>query len=243
MWDRGWLKTLAKQELKVSYWVSLAVTFVAGILGGLSSGGGIRINFGGSGPYFRFSFGDFSSPFAGFLAGITLFILLLTLCFSIFVGSPIEVGMRAFFARAPYGERNFITLFWAFRKEHYLNIVKVTFIRNLFTFLWSLLFVIPGIIKSYEYRMVSYILSDSPDIPYKQALEISKQMTYGHKADMFILDLSFIGWTLLGSLACGIGVIFLQPYIAATNAQLYLVFKQNYFSTSNQQNQQIPYNM
>ena len=74
------------------------------------------------------------------------------------------------------------------------------FLKGLFQGLWSLLFVIPGIIKSYEYRMIPYILSENPNISRKRAFEISKQMMKGNKWDTFVLDLSFIGWQILSGI-------------------------------------------
>lgn len=95
------------------------------------------------------------------------------------------------------------------------------FMMNLFIFLWSLLLVVPGIIKSYQYRMVPYIMAENPQMNYRDALALSSRMTEGHKLELFILELSFVGWIILGSLLCGIGVIFVQPYINATFAEVY----------------------
>jgi uncharacterized membrane protein len=74
--------------------------------------------------------------------------------------------------------------------------------------------------------MVPYILADNPNIGHKRALELSEQMTYGHKLNIFVLELSFLGWYLLGLLACCIGIIFVHPYLNATMAELYLVLRQ-----------------
>lgn len=78
--------------------------------------------------------------------------------------------------------------------------------------------------------MFPYILAENPNIGVKRAIELSNKMTDGHKFEMFILDLSFIGWCLLGVLACGIGIIFVFPYQNATNAKLYLVLRNNALS-------------
>ena len=75
--------------------------------------------------------------------------------------------------------------------------------------------------------MVPYILAENPNIGNRRAIELSNKMTDGHKFDMFVLDLSFIGWKLLGVLTLGIGLIFLDPYINATKAELYLVLREN----------------
>lgn len=98
-------------------------------------------------------------------------------------------------------------------------------VSKVYIFLWSLLLIIPGIIKAYAYRMVPYILADNPNIGVNEAITLSNEMTRGHKFDMFVLDLSFIGWYILGSIALGIGVLFVMPYENATNAELYLVLR------------------
>ncbi|MDW7657956.1 MAG: DUF975 family protein [Bacillota bacterium] len=85
----------------------------------------------------------------------------------------------------------------------------------------SSLMTLPVIIKSYSYRMTPWVLADNPQIGYKRALKLSMQLTKGHKWRIFVLDLSFIGWFLLGLLACGIGVIFVAPYFQAVQAELY----------------------
>ena len=96
---------------------------------------------------------------------------------------------------------------------------------NVKVFLWSLLFIIPGIIKSYEYCMIPYILAENPEIEMDRAFEISRKMTKGEKWKIFVLGLSFIGWYLLGLLCCCVGTIFVDPYSEATYAELYQVMR------------------
>lgn len=98
---------------------------------------------------------------------------------------------------------------------------------NIYLLLWTLLFVIPGIMKSYEYRMVPYILSENPHIDLSDAIKISKEMTSNEKWEIFVLDLSFIGWYLLGALFFGLGGIFVTPYHEATVAKLYEYYREN----------------
>ena len=96
------------------------------------------------------------------------------------------------------------------------------FFYDVYIALWSLLLVVPGIIKSYEYRMVPYILAENPGMDSKQVFEISKRMMNGQKMETFILDLSFIGWALVAGITCGIaGVFYVAPYVNATNTELY----------------------
>jgi uncharacterized membrane protein len=75
--------------------------------------------------------------------------------------------------------------------------------------------------------MVPYILADNPNIGVEKAISLSTEMTMGHKLDMFVLDLSFLGWYLLGTLAFGIGIFFVMPYDNATKAELYLSLREN----------------
>lgn len=109
----------------------------------------------------------------------------------------------------------------------YKNIVKIMFLKNLYIVLWSMLFVIPGIIKAYEYRMIPYILAENPDISMEEAFALSKKMMDNEKLNTFALDLSFLGWFLLGSVSLGICLIFyVTPYYNLTNTELYIVLKQ-----------------
>ena len=91
---------------------------------------------------------------------------------------------------------------------------------------YSKLFIIPGIIKSYEYCMVPYILAENPQISCERAFELSRQMTKGEKWKIFVLGLSFIGWVIVGMLCCCVGQFFVQPYIEATYAELYQVMRE-----------------
>ena len=100
------------------------------------------------------------------------------------------------------------------------------FLMNLKILLWLFLFIVPGFIKAYEYSMIPYLLAENPNLSASQAFSLSKQMTTGQKMDLFVLDLSFLGWIILGLICCGIGILFLQPYPEATRAEVYLILKQ-----------------
>ena len=99
--------------------------------------------------------------------------------------------------------------------------ILLLLLKNIFTFLWSLLFVIPGIIAAYRYSMAFYIMADNDNIGAMDALRQSKEMMIGHKWELFKLHLSFIGWIILCCLTCGIGFIFLSPYINTAQANFY----------------------
>ena len=102
---------------------------------------------------------------------------------------------------------------------------KVNFLVGLFTFLWSLLFFIPGIIKGISYSMSMYILAENKGKPALECIRESKAMTAGHKAELFVLGLSFCGWMLLGVLTLGIAFIWITPYMAATFTNAYASLK------------------
>lgn len=98
---------------------------------------------------------------------------------------------------------------------------KVTFLSGLYIFLWSLLFVIPGIVKTYSYSMAMYVLAENKGMSATECINASKEMTNGHKMDLFVLSLSFIGWMMLGSITFGLAYIWVMPYMNATFANAY----------------------
>jgi|SRR5690625_2288142 len=107
-------------------------------------------------------------------------------------------------------------------KKNFVNTLTTYLLKMVFIFLWSLLFVIPGIIKTFSYAMTDYILVDNPDLTANEAIKESQKMMNGNKLRLFILHLSFIGWYLLSILTLGIGLVFLIPYIKAAETAFYL---------------------
>ena len=161
---------------------------------------------------------------AAVVAGIIVFAIIMVIAFALsaFLLNPIELGCdRFFYKNLDEPAEVAKNVLFAF-DNNYLNVVKTLFFRDLYTFLWSLLFVIPGIIKAYEYRMIPYILADDPTISAEEAFAKSREMMTGQKWKAFVLDLSFIGWDILSILTCGIlAVFYVSPYQNATNAALY----------------------
>lgn len=109
--------------------------------------------------------------------------------------------------------------------DDFWSAFKVTFLVGLYTFLWSLLFVIPGIIKTFSYSMSLYILAENKGKSAKECIKESMEMTDGHKMELFVLGLSFIGWALLGMITLGIAYIWITPYMQATYTNAYLSLK------------------
>lgn len=158
---------------------------------------------------------------------VMLMALVLAVGIRLFIGYPLEVGGRRYFIRTAEEADNKLCFTFAFKSKHYMKIVLSMLLRDIQLFLWFLLLIIPGIIKSYQYRMVPYILAQNPQIGAKEAIALSRRMTDGSKFRIFILDLSFLGWYLLGVLACCIGVLFVQPYVDMTMAELYIDLRRN----------------
>lgn len=102
------------------------------------------------------------------------------------------------------------------------------FLMNFFISLWSLLLIIPGFIKYYAYALTPYILIDNPELSANQAINLSQKMMKGHKFDMFILHLSFIGWIFLSIFTFGIGLLWLLPYMMTAQAAFYQDVKKEY---------------
>lgn len=116
---------------------------------------------------------------------------------------------------------NVFSGFSATGKALWLNILI-----SIFTFLWTCLLIIPGIIKKYAYSMAFYILADNPELTAREALRKSKEIMNGHKWDLFVLQLSFFWWYLLSGITFGIAAIYVTPYISATTANFYNSIKE-----------------
>ncbi len=117
------------------------------------------------------------------------------------------------------GEMNIGGLFDGF--NDFGRIVGTKLLQVIYTFLWTLLLVIPGIIKNYSYAMTDFILKDQPELANNAAIEKSMAMMDGNKMKLFLLDLSFIGWAILCLFTFGIGFLFLQPYVQSAHAAFY----------------------
>ncbi|WP_312812639.1 DUF975 family protein [Sedimentibacter sp.] len=218
MWDRAELKSLAKQSLKGNYWqafcISLVLSLVSGS-GGSSGSGGTSER---TGEYIA------RNPDAVI---IFLAILFLALAFRLLLGYSLEIGARRYFANLAQFKNIKGYFSFAFDGSNYRGIIFTMLLRDIFSILWTLLLFIPGIIKAYSYRMVPYILTENPNIGAEKAITLSRKMMDGHKFNTFVLDISFIGWYILGLLAFVVGVFFVYPYFYATEAQLYLVLRKN----------------
>lgn len=141
---------------------------------------------------------------------------------SYIVTGPLMFGLSYVFLTQARDQQpiNLGDLFKAFNSD-FVQYFLLGFMIALFTTLWSFLFVIPGIVKSYSYAMAYYIKIDNPTWDWKTCIEESQKIMNGHKMDLFLLDLSFIGWIILSLLVCGIGVFWVVPYMNAAHVHFY----------------------
>lgn len=231
MWTRKELKTNAKAALRPNYWraVLASLFFAVYILGGARS-------VSNSSPtpeqseqlaalLSNQSFGELVA-----LLGVTLGALsiagLIGLCVVVFVKNPIEVGIERFFVKCKTQEKVSLREVLFPLKNSYKNVVITMFLRGLYTTLWTLLFIIPGIIKAFSWVLVPYILAERPDMQAKEALSLSSRMMKGNKWKLCVLSFSFIGWMILDVLTFGLlDIFYVGPYYRLTLAEFYHALK------------------
>ena len=153
-----------------------------------------------------------------------LVIVIIGFLISAFVGNAATVGLANYFIKNTDSKPSFADAFSGFKVRYGRN-VGTLLLSGIKVVLWSFLFIIPGIIKAYEYAIIPYILADDSEISSKDTFKKAKQMMKGNKWRLFKLEFSFIGWYLLCFLTIGIGTFFLMPYINAANAEFYVELK------------------
>ncbi len=154
-----------------------------------------------------------------------LIALVVSLVVKVFITNPITVGSARFFQKnIEHNGEGVGTIVEGF--GNYGHVFCTLFLRDIFIGLWTLLFVIPGIMHAYSYRLVPYIVKDEPDLSATEVLARSSMLMRGNRWKSFLLDLSFIGWVIFGCVTLGLGMIlWTSPYMQSTNAALYLELK------------------
>lgn len=218
MWNRKELKEQGRAAVKRNYWKSVLVSAIfMGVIG--------VAGFGQNSAQDSAQI-DFCNAWviASMVLVALLALVVVILTYELLV-NPFEVGVNRFRLNALNDKGNVSDMGTGFDISYKRN-VKVLFFRDLYTVLWLMLFIVPGIVKMYEYRMIPYILADDPDICKSDAFKMSKQMMKGNKWRAFILDLSFILWGFLSLITMGIvGVFWAAPYKQLTDAALYNALK------------------
>ena len=220
------LRVKAWESLKGKYWMAFAVIFVTGLIASI---GNAFLSFGQQlgevlGMVEPAELDSTMAIGALVLSGVVITSAIIGALFSIFVTNAITVGVNNYFIKNTDSKPSFKDAFSGFKVKYGRNIGTLLLV-GIKTFLWTLLFIVPGIIKSYEYSIIPYILADDPEISSKDAFKKAKQMMKGNKWRLFKLEFSFIGWFVLCVLTLGIGTLFLIPYINAANAEFYVELK------------------
>lgn len=231
MWSRTELKMRGKLAFKRNYWSAVLVAFVMTLAAGASTGSAgsnVENEINNTNSYGGHGYGGYGSHSSTMTVAMIIVAAVLGIVgialtlFKIFIGNALLVGGSRYFILNQTEPTTAGTLGYVFKSGNFGNVVLTMFLRDLFTSLWTMLFVIPGIIKHYEYLMVPYILAENPGMNRKEAFLISKRMMMGMKWNTFVMDLSFIGWRFLEGLTLGIvGIFFVEPYYQATFAELY----------------------
>ena len=135
-------------------------------------------------------------------------------------GGTVQLGYAKYllkqYSKAAFDIKDLFSEFHRFTQGFLQN-----FLRGLYVFLWSLLLIVPGIIKIYSYAMTPFIMAENPDMTANEAISASKVLMAGHKGELFCLEWTFFGWMLLNALTLGIGSLALNPYMNATRAAFY----------------------
>ena len=220
----------ARDALRGNWLVAIIAGIIASFFGATTFGGGsfsVSSNSSGQGTVtgsLEVMLQEFLTSEAAEIALIALgFIALVSFIVALaclLVGGAIGVGYSKFNIDLIEGRKASIgTLFGSFKI--FITALLARILRSVFTALWTLLFIIPGIMAHFSYSMVNFVLADNPDMDAMEALAESKRLMKGNKWRLFCLDLSFIGWAFLSFLTLGIGLIWLIPYQEAAYAAFY----------------------
>lgn len=223
----------ARDALRGKWTIAVLVGLVATLLGGAGSGGPeVKLNIDGSGAHASFEFagqtifstgGGLNSDIGAFLVGSAIYITIAAIAMAVVyfvLGSIISVGYARFnLDLVDGGNPSFETLFGYF--SYWKTTAVARLLQSLYVLLWSLLFIIPGIVASYSYAMTEFILAEHPELTAGEAIAQSKVMMAGNRWRLFCLHFSFIGWDILCTLTMGIGHLWLRPYRQAADAVFY----------------------
>lgn len=228
------IKTQAKRYFKYNYWFMVIAALAAnvastGSIGLVNPFASISTSSGDQTSISSYVSGLSSYEIAALIRAMILAVIIVFVFYfvmAVLALAPLLVGSKRFFLVSHYRKAEIDELTYAF-SHNYLNIVKTMFLRDLIVFLWSLLFIIPGIIKAYEYAMVPFILAEHPDIDARTAREVSREMMDGHKWEYFLFALSFIGWSILGVCTFGIlNIFWTNPYMQMSCAEYFVRLKE-----------------
>ena len=223
MWTIQEVKEKGKAAFKANYWPCVGVGLLMSVLtGGTAFSSGAQ---GNSTELQNALESGQTEAVAGIMIGFAV-VSIVSILVKIFIANPVEVGGYHFFRKnAEEPGAPFALIKTGF--QDFGHTFATLLLRDLFLILWALLFIIPALIKGYSYCMVPFILAEHPELSATEVITRSRAMMNGHKWRAFVLDLSFIGWMLLGVVTLGLGFIFwTEPYMYSTRAALYLKLKE-----------------
>lgn len=230
MWNRQDIKARGKAAFKANYWKSVGVSFLLSLLaGGVTASARSSIPSEDSAEQsFEEASGvmpELSPAFILIFVSAMLLVIIVALALRIFLFNPLKVGCYQFFKKnlySPDAPLDAITEGFSQYGRTFLTL----FLSDLYVTLWCLLLFIPGLVKSYSYRLVPYLLKDEPDLSPNEVITMSRQLMNGHKWEAFVYDLSFLGWMLLGLLTLGlVNIFWTQPYKNNADAALYYAIR------------------
>ncbi len=211
--DRIRIKENAKIHYQVNKWNNVIVVLIGAVAAGVS---------GGASSSSSSSMSDLDPAVLLAVSIIVLAASAISIVISLFVTNIVLMGEAGWFQKSIHSDKLDIGVMFAPFKTKYMDNVLTMFLKQLYIFLWSLLLIIPGIVKTYAYSMVEYIKSENPNITPSRAIEMSNIMTEGHKMDLFVLELSFLGWNILSIFTFGIlSIVYVGPYYNAAKAFAY----------------------
>lgn len=140
---------------------------------------------------------------------------------------PLEVSISGYYLSSLRGKAPGFGMVYEEAAAHYGRYFCTMLLRRIYTVLWSMLFVIPGIVKSLSYSMAPFIQHDNPALTSTQAINLSRRITKGYKGSLFCMELSFLGWYLLGAITFGAAYLYVHPYLYTTQAMYYELLRQN----------------
>ncbi|MCD8223414.1 MAG: DUF975 family protein [Clostridiales bacterium] len=243
MWTRKELKTKAKSDLKAYYWKAFLVSLIVTLVNRIFNGNGdveMPDNISDipaiASKILPVDAGElqYGVIIMGLMAGTVLVIAVVCVLINALLRPALTVGKNRFYLEGQQtGKENPVSLLgWGFR-HNYINLVLTFLLRDVLVMIGTVCLVIPGIYLHYCYYMAFYILAENPDMKPMDALRLSKEMMKGHKWNLFVLRLSFIGWDILGTITLGIGGLFIQPYKEATFARLYTTLRSQFAGSLN----------
>ena len=226
-------RRISREALNGKWMIAVLVGLVATLLGGGGSGGPeVKLNMDGSGANASFEFagqtifstgGGLNSDIGAFLVGSAVYITIAAIAMAVVyfvLGSIISIGYARFnLDLVDRGTPSFETLFGYFSYWKTTAVAKL--LQSVYILLWSLLFIIPGIIATYSYAMTEFILAEHPNLMASEAIAQSKEMMSGNRWRLFCLHISVSGWDILCAFTLGIGNLLLRPYKQAAEAAFY----------------------